>query len=999
MNLTNKSFVKSNLFRRLSPLSAPAIRCGWILVLLALPATNAPGQNRIQTATKEISSDEKSIASASEVIERLSRKNYAGRQANTIEMWLDESMDLEILRSALDNVDPEVAHRVQWIMDRRRLGITADMPGDIAAVLAKQRGKEKIVTNLLHYGRFDIAFRELQSRQDDPDFHLEKVRASAYIRQFFPSYALVAYRDDRVEDLLNVVDMVATSAQMCLCRIELMKWLGIDVTSANHLPSSASKWDEARRRRLEAVMLLMRGQREAAIALADRSNDWGESFDWAASNVLSIVERFEDPSSQKSGENDSSALMAAYWRCIEVGDKVDELAVAQETFDSFRGNLIERLDGQIDAILADDEFELRSEKPEVRSVVGSIRNRCFALLRTGNADLALSKLAKIDSLTAAELAMDCGRYRDAEQYLWQETSELELPREHQSGLWQTYVVGAMQGSSQTKRNARGRLGSDEVLDPDVRRLMIRFTSLWMAGQQDHAATIAKELWAHLTWLESLPNENLLAATVASEFAKHLSGRNHQSLIFELIDQYPGPLTELLVSVVVESTSDIDEAGFAMVRESLREMYPDRSPAEHLAMTVDVVGGDRVMDVGTPVDFKSMVENWSSMRLTQQEAGQVMDEDSSIQNETWSKLTDMLYRNGEIKLGDRLFDIFALDASPDAMLAIATRRLDENNVAEAATIYQRLIDRELESFGVVKRGENLVLIDGGSASTEQLIDAAVGLMKCRQSLGMDDSRLGPVLECLLCCPSNSILDTIVQKADTVPPETMLELSKRSLMMACISSDTTDAYQPAISYQRLVERMAVRNDIEPLQSPAYWYSVATLNFEPYTQWWIQIAHRVSSLRLDQAIHHRDLTRAEAAIDAILDTTPLDITLAESTVKQMREIGWDELAEKTLQRIVTVGEQHMNDYPTDFATANNLAWIAAVGNRHLDKALNWSRQAVAAYPESVIYRDTLAEVLFVMGREKEAAQIERACLLDDDGDWHVHKQIDRFSQSNGR
>jgi hypothetical protein len=80
----------------------------------------------------------------------------------------------------------------------------------------------------------------------------------------------------------------------------------------------------------------------------------------------------------------------------------------------------------------------------------------------------------------------------------------------------------------------------------------------------------------------------------------------------------------------------------------------------------------------------------------------------------------------------------------------------------------------------------------------------------------------------------------------------------------------------------------------------------------------------------------------------------------------------------------------------TCNNLAWVAAMNERRLDDALELSELAVYVEPESAIYRDTLAEVLFLLDRKTEALQVEQGCLLDDPTQWHLHQQIQKYSDA---
>ena len=61
-----------------------------------------------------------------------------------------------------------------------------------------------------------------------------------------------------------------------------------------------------------------------------------------------------------------------------------------------------------------------------------------------------------------------------------------------------------------------------------------------------------------------------------------------------------------------------------------------------------------------------------------------------------------------------------------------------------------------------------------------------------------------------------------------------------------------------------------------------------------------------------------------------------------------------------------------------------------------MKWSERSVFLEPESVTYRDTLAELCHVLGEHKQAWQIESDCLLDDSGQWHLHQQIEKYRQA---
>ena len=58
--------------------------------------------------------------------------------------------------------------------------------------------------------------------------------------------------------------------------------------------------------------------------------------------------------------------------------------------------------------------------------------------------------------------------------------------------------------------------------------------------------------------------------------------------------------------------------------------------------------------------------------------------------------------------------------------------------------------------------------------------------------------------------------------------------------------------------------------------------------------------------------------------------------------------------------------------------------------------AEMAVYVEPESAIYRDTLAEILFQLGLKTEALQIEQASVLDDPGQWHLLQQIKKYREA---
>jgi tetratricopeptide (TPR) repeat protein len=188
---------------------------------------------------------------------------------------------------------------------------------------------------------------------------------------------------------------------------------------------------------------------------------------------------------------------------------------------------------------------------------------------------------------------------------------------------------------------------------------------------------------------------------------------------------------------------------------------------------------------------------------------------------------------------------------------------------------------------------------------------------------------------------------------------------------------------------------------LDEAARWFDLAiceiirSADYRPGS--YITLPLYVRRWSVEAALKRNDSAAIRRHIDRIMDLDPLDIDLAERILPELREAGLDEVADEALDRILAIGQSYMERFPDDAMTANNLAWVSAMNGRYLDEALQLSRRAVYCQPESAIYRDTLAEVLFRLNRKREALQIEEACLIDDPSQWHLHQQVEKYREAS--
>jgi tetratricopeptide (TPR) repeat protein len=77
----------------------------------------------------------------------------------------------------------------------------------------------------------------------------------------------------------------------------------------------------------------------------------------------------------------------------------------------------------------------------------------------------------------------------------------------------------------------------------------------------------------------------------------------------------------------------------------------------------------------------------------------------------------------------------------------------------------------------------------------------------------------------------------------------------------------------------------------------------------------------------------------------------------------------------------QQVLDEYPEDAGACNDLGYLWADQGKHLARALAMIRQAVAAEPENIAYRDSLGWVLYRLGRYPEAvAELQKAAAGKD-------------------
>jgi tetratricopeptide (TPR) repeat protein len=82
-----------------------------------------------------------------------------------------------------------------------------------------------------------------------------------------------------------------------------------------------------------------------------------------------------------------------------------------------------------------------------------------------------------------------------------------------------------------------------------------------------------------------------------------------------------------------------------------------------------------------------------------------------------------------------------------------------------------------------------------------------------------------------------------------------------------------------------------------------------------------------------------------------------------------------------------------PADPMPKNNLAWLCARSDRHMNEADQLSADAVRLAPADAACLDTRAEVILRLGRPREAVDLETKALAEKPADIYMRRQLTRF------
>jgi hypothetical protein len=157
-----------------------------------------------------------------------------------------------------------------------------------------------------------------------------------------------------------------------------------------------------------------------------------------------------------------------------------------------------------------------------------------------------------------------------------------------------------------------------------------------------------------------------------------------------------------------------------------------------------------------------------------------------------------------------------------------------------------------------------------------------------------------------------------------------------------------------------------------------------------------HRMRALGLAKAGR---LGEAKTEMLRARDALPGSVDLALDMIPIFDEHKRKKDADELFSNVFAVYENVIRDFPKNAAAYNQAAWLAACSRRNLDKALGYAHKAVEQSPKTAGYHDTLAEVLFQLGKKEEAIAAQKHAVSLAPARSYYRKQLKRMEAGDPR
>ena len=889
-----------------------------------------------------------------ELIDLLKQGLHGRRQLATLETWKRRSTLREIVQRLSQDDDLEVRTRASWILGQWARGALPETPEEVGRWLS-QSSTAVAMDTLLAEGYFSSVVVALEESKGREDARSMRDRIASLMVKGFPVYAVRAYESGLISEFLEVLDLVSNTVELAVCRYQLMKEAEVEITNENLLPSSASDWTPLLRLQAECILEYLRGDLNKAAELAKQSIDPEQlirlrmvSEDWEtlADELVSRARNAPKGSLERT----------RLWTFV--------LVSAERSLDSLESA------GSAKTLRQEAVENLLMETTE-ETVEGKLAAamRWKALASHGEVDDALSILAELAPGDAASLCKDASRVGQAFSVLGRPLDEIDLSLSN-------WIDEAIQKQAAT--NAR-------ELSTSVRELMTLMQCLIRIGRDDLAFEIAFELSHSGVKVGSLDLREFVLSTLS--LTKRIDW-----MVALAVPKDGKSISRETYNIIARGLPDCDLSTLETAVEALVAAFPQEPIKSHLEQTVSLFlsdDSDASDQSGIKPNlfaklFTFLVSESTSVRVPPGVRVNVRKDRLNL------NFVKLFSKHGELRYSRILLQELVRKGDVEAMLVMAEQQLGSGQSKAAELLFESVLRNVVQGTKKLERFSN-------GLDSNLYIRAQLGLWRVARLRQEDEfeQRNLKGIRYALCTPDlngrNQIAEYLSELSEL---DLSLEVFESLLPVVALGQrGRVGLYDVARRYAPLVK------EDRPGEA-ARWFDLAlnqtmwTVDFRANA--YVTLPMFVHRWALEDEIGQGDVARVNLRLDRMLQLDAMDIDFAERLLPMMRQAGMEKDADRVLNLIVDKGIAYGQRFPFDAMTCNNVAWVAAVNERRLDDALTLSKLAVRAEPDSAIYRDTLAEVLFQLDRPIESLQIGKGCLLDDPTQWHLHEQFQKYRSS---
>ena len=162
---------------------------------------------------------------------------------------------------------------------------------------------------------------------------------------------------------------------------------------------------------------------------------------------------------------------------------------------------------------------------------------------------------------------------------------------------------------------------------------------------------------------------------------------------------------------------------------------------------------------------------------------------------------------------------------------------------------------------------------------------------------------------------------------------------------------------------------------------------------TSAYLNVPHDMLVHRARARLFTGQVDEAMALAREALAGTPGHLDLVSSMVPELDRLGKSAQAYELFHAAWSAYQKILSEYPESAFTRNSLAALAANCRRELEKGLTYAEAAVKADPESISFRETLAEVLFRRGDRDRAVAVMTRLSAEEPRNSLYKRQLQRY------